>query len=216
MTEKIFRKGILYLSKVFGKNIDDDYYKILWDQLKKLSDEEFNKIVGDIASSFIPSNTVPFPLPAHFLKSRRVEGRLKLQAALTTVKKAITRLGNWKSVSFGDRALHAAIERFGGWVRICEWDEQQWSYNERRFIECYEAELAFGSNGPDRLIGVFEEHNSANYQKFNDIQKKHADKASKTAQISWPGYSDLRLENKTEEVKLLGDLSKIFNIGGSS
>lgn len=69
MTEKTFKVGIAFLTKLFGA-IDDDRYRIYWNLLKFYSDKDFDAVVKDLAMSFNPTSFIPFPTPSHFNKAR--------------------------------------------------------------------------------------------------------------------------------------------------
>ncbi|MGW8324139.1 MAG: DUF6475 domain-containing protein [Desulfobacterales bacterium] len=203
MKEESFKVKFAYLQKIYGKALDKDVYAMYWEQLKEYDEETFHVMVTNLVKTFIPTTQVPFPLLPHFLKACGDDIDNRSQNALTALKSTIKQIGNWKSVSFGDRALHATIERFGGWIKICEWSQDNWNYNEKRFIQCYEAECrSVFSTGPDRLIGVFESHNSENMHKFSDRQREIAEKQNETAQINWQGYKDLQLEAPEEKLQI--------------
>lgn len=208
MKEELFKKSMLYLQKLYG-NVSDDLYKILWNVLKGYQEENFSKMVENVVKTFVPSSQVPFPLPAHFIKSIGADPKYLSNIAVTAVRNAARNIGNWHSVSFGDNALHATIERFGGWIKLCEWSDQEWSYNETRFIKAYEAELMHGvENGPDKLIGVFESHNAEQYDSFSEEQKKFADNANAISEINWVGNK--LLISKYEHPELIENKQKHF------
>lgn len=189
MKENFYKTSIAYLSSIYGK-INDDLYKLIWDVLKDRSDDEFKQMVEGIITSFIPTSQVPFPLPPHFIKHIGADQDSKALQAVKIVKKAAGPIGPYKSVSFGDRALHETINHFGGWINVCQWHEKEWSFNERKFIEVYKSNTSF-NDGPTHLRGLSEE-------KFIDTEhlisedRKFAFKESITPiEIKWHGYTKM-------------------------
>lgn len=100
------------------------------------------------------------PTPAEL---RELAGEVSIDHRATLawdeVKKAIERHGGYRSVSFDDRTIHAAVNAIGGWQHVCEQsvvclDRDLWP----RFQRAYKAFAARGSissadTGP--LLGIF-------------------------------------------------------------
>ena len=104
-------------------------------------------------------------------------------------------------VDFGDGALHAVINDFGGWPEICTWGNlDEWKYKDRAFMEAYEAALACGNNeGP--VAGIFElESNKKDQSVWTPIQMALAAKSKTSLKINW--HHDLQVENKDKPHEL--------------
>jgi hypothetical protein len=100
------------------------------------------------------------PTPAEL---RELAGEVSIEHRATlawdAVKRAIERHSGYRSVSFDDRVIHAAINSIGGWQHMCEQsvivlDRDMWP----RFQRAYKAFAARGSissadAGP--LLGIF-------------------------------------------------------------
>lgn len=202
MTEESFKIQLAYLQKIYGA-IDDDVYRNYWEILKKYSDNEFSGMITNIIKTFVPTSSVKFPLIPHFLKAIGVDNETICQLAISTVKKSIRTVGNWRSVSFGDTALHETIERFGGWIKICDWGDKEWSINEGRFLKSYESErMSILESGPDHLKGICEIHNSENEHKFSEKQLEFAKKANDVILVQWAGFG------KNNQIKFNDDAIK--------
>ncbi len=198
MNEELFLINLAFLQKLYGK-IDKEIIPIYWNILKSKSDEEFKAMVENIAKTFIPTSQVPFPLPAHFLNATGLSGKNRSVLAVNAVKEAINKIGPYRSINFGDKALHETINRFGGWPEMCTWDLEKWEYNEKRFIACYEACLSDGT-GPEKLMGICEYENSDKMHLFTERQKEIALSSQKTVNLPWKGFQVLlqKNENKME------------------
>lgn len=55
------------------------------------------------------------------------------------VHEAMSRVGAYSDVDFGDSATHAAIQDMGGWPKVCRTNVDQLSYLQHRFCELYKA-----------------------------------------------------------------------------
>jgi hypothetical protein len=198
MNELTFKGSMAFLMKMFGAKIDDEVYAAYWNIFKTFSDEEFIAIQENLIKTFIPTAQVPFPLVIHFLQAAGKAGQNRSRLSVQAVIEAGYSIGSYRSVSFGDPALHQTIERFGGWPVIARWNNDDWKFNEKNFIACYEANLSFGG-GSDKCIGIYEQENALK----SLIEEKHikfAEEMAKTIFISWAGFEKQKsLENKSDK-----------------
>jgi hypothetical protein len=75
------------------------------------------------------------------------------------VHEAMSRVGAYTDVDFGDPATHAAIRDMGGWPKLCRTETDQLSYLQHRFCELYKAYdgreveqiLLAGDRSPDEM-----------------------------------------------------------------
>jgi hypothetical protein len=195
MNEKTFKAQIAFMSSIFGHQLTDENYKIYWELFKPYSDADFNQMCTNLLKSFSPTSQVPFPVPAHFLQSIAAAGRNRARMAVNAIINAAGRIGPYRSISFGDRALHATIYRFGGWAEMCNWSQDDWKFQERNFIESYEAQQSLNS-GPDHLPGICEYENDQ--KALSGRQLELANEAKRVAHCEWAGYTDLQIEHKDE------------------
>lgn len=203
MTEEKFLTGMAVLYTLYGKTLSDDALKLYRNILRKFSDEQFEKMLENITMSFKPTSQVPFPLPVHFTESIGLSSENRAQAAVTAVKNAAERWGAWSTVDFGDPALHAVINRFGGWPEVCSWGNAgQWKFTETKFMEAYEAAVVCGESASP-CAGNHELENlgkdTAGWTPFKiEINKKNIEPKS----IEWIGADfSHQIENKKQEPK---------------
>jgi hypothetical protein len=174
-----------------------------------MSEDEFRAAINKIMGTFFPTAQNPFPLIAHFRVAAGTDGETRITLAVMAVKEAAGSPGAYSSVDFGDRALHAVINSFGGWPHVASWSVDDWKYNEKNFTAAYRALM--GSNeGPDKLIGIFEGENSLKSTKgWTDAQIQYAERQKRPIKIGWSGYTETRrIENKNHPEKLIDDLTK--------
>lgn len=68
------------------------------------------------------------------------------------VHEAMSRVGAYQDVDFGDGATHAAIRDMGGWPKMCRTEADQLSYLQHRFCELYKIHDG-QSDGVPALMG---------------------------------------------------------------
>ena len=161
MDSKKFIEILAVLQKYYGRVLIPEMVKFYWEALKNLSDEDWASAAENIKTEWKPTAVTPFPLIVHFLEACNQSGKGRAEAVMQAINKAITRYGGYESVDFGDRALHATIDRFGGWAAICRWTQKEWDINEGRFREGYMYARNFKNSGPDYVMGMFDAQNSA-------------------------------------------------------
>jgi hypothetical protein len=209
MNENTFKSGMAMMSKLFGKSLEDEIIPAYWNILKKISDEEFLKIQGNLIQTFIPTSQCPFPLPAHFLNAGGLSGQNRTKSAVNAILNAANNPGPYKTVSFGDLALHAVIERFGGWPIVASWTLDDWQFKEKQFLSAYEAALSSGEQGPLKLMGHYEFENADKV--FDGKYLVFAEKMKQPLMIGWVGFDrkiGQLLEDKTKKDKLQIESSK--------
>jgi hypothetical protein len=69
------------------------------------------------------------------------------------VHDAMSQVGAYQDVDFGDNAIHAAIMDLGGWVKLCRTDLKDLGYAQHRFCETYRAYQTAGASEILALIG---------------------------------------------------------------
>jgi Domain of unknown function (DUF6475) len=68
------------------------------------------------------------------------------------VHEAMSRVGAYQDIDFGDGATHAAIRDMGGWPKMCRTEMDQLSYLQHRFCELYKVHDG-QSDGVPALMG---------------------------------------------------------------
>lgn len=199
MTEQTFKSCMTLLQGIYGI-IDKPVYLFYWNKFKSVDDKTFEAATNKIVDTFKPTSTEKFPVPARFIELTEPSEETRINLAIGAVRKAGSTQGPYKSVSFGDRALHAAIMRFGGWPAVSVWSDEDWKFREKSFIQTYRAEMTTLS-GPTHLMGLSEE-DFDNKQFDIPTEKLIAYQNSiKTHEIKWTGYK-LLLESKAEKEPL--------------
>lgn len=158
MTEDTWNTGILSLQAVYGK-LEVGQLKIYAQILKDIPDEIFKAGITRLIHEYQYDS---FPKPAVIIKYCGIDAKSKAINALRVLKEAIFKVGPYQSIDFDDSTLHAVIERFGGWVSVCQLSEDDWRYKEKMFLESYESMDVSGVKGRQYLMGIFEITNRKN------------------------------------------------------
>jgi hypothetical protein len=214
MNKNLFLEGMAFLQKLYGKKLEDEIINVYWNMFKNYSDEQFKTMQTNIVKSFVPTSQVPFPVPAQFLSAAGVSGGNRSRLAVQAVIDASNNPGPYRSVSFGDPALHETIVRFGGWPAVASWDSDKWQFVEKSFVATYEANLVF-NNGPSRLVGICEFENGKKSLSENHLAI--AEKQNEVRIVIWVGFDRNLAIDKGDTVKkeisdLTDMISKIGNI----
>jgi hypothetical protein len=158
MTKETYCENMGLLQTVFSA-ISEEKFKTYWFTLKDFEDGQMKTATERLVKTFRPTSTVPFPCPSDFIEAAGISAKTTAQEMMGLIQQAIYSVGSYRSVDFGSPAVHAAIERFGGWDKICNWNKNDWNINEGRFLKTLESAIEFNSNGPAYLKGTFEAHN---------------------------------------------------------
>jgi len=159
MTRELFASSMGFLQSIVGHTLTDGARGAYWTALKDMPDDTFKQAVSELVKGFVPTSQVPFPVPAHFLRSTGQDNESRVSRVMGILQQSTIRVGAYSSIDFKDKALHTTITRFGGWIAVCKWTEKDWQLNTRAFSDAYAAALRFGENGPKHLAGIYESQN---------------------------------------------------------
>lgn len=125
------------MGELYGKTISELLMDIYWQVLKRFE-------LPTVLQAFEfhinhPDKGQYFPRPSDIV--RFIEGSEEDRAlqAWTTVVKAITQVGVYRTVVFDDPLIHAVIEDMGGWVKLCEVRFDELSFRAQEFQKRYKA-----------------------------------------------------------------------------
>lgn len=157
-TQKVFAECLALLQGMFGAVAEAKMSSLAF-ALKDFDDEKMKIATSKLITSFRPTSTVPFPVPADFIEAAGVSAEQEAKELMGLIQEAVFSVGSYRSVDFGSPELHGVIQRFGGWPAICQWDKKDWSINEGRFLTCLEHAIDNCDRGPEYLRGIAEANN---------------------------------------------------------
>lgn len=102
--------------------------------LEPYGDEQIEAAIWKAASVF-----KFFPKPAELLELIEGSPNDKAWEAWETLLGAISRIGPWKSVRFKDGRIGRVVDVLGGWIKICEWTEDELKWRREEFMSAYKA-----------------------------------------------------------------------------
>jgi len=154
-----FTVSFAFLQEYFGRQVSDAVRDMYWQRLNQFHIDKFKHACSHIMDNFVPTAAAPFPLIKHFLETMGETADTKTEALIAQVKQAALKHGQYASVDFGNRALHAVIQRFGGWQAIVNWGQKDWDINGGRFKEALRTAITMKAEGPKHLPGIIEKEN---------------------------------------------------------
>lgn len=212
MDKEIFGSCIGILQQLFGELKNKEVLKIYWQQLNKYGNEKFKSATFRIMETFRPTSTEPFPAISRFVDA--IGGGIDNTAilAVSAVKEAASHIGPYRSISFGDRALHGVIEHFGGWVIVSNWHDEEWGFNERKFIDAYKSFKPL-NKGPDYLSGLSEDDYRLNSGNYLPSTQKNIAKQIKPAIFEWSGYKQIEYKkNDNNFFPIVNQIADCFSM----
>lgn len=190
MQNKDFKKFMALLALVADTysqpRLSEDAVKLYF---KVLSDYSLDEVSQAIMEHIKQSPYMPKPADVIRILDGTVEDRAI--EAWYHVLKAIQQYGYYESVQFDNPAIHYAIERMGGWQKLCQLTEEELPFRERDFIKHYVRgeRMATWDKVPLRFMGKHEQDNVFNgwddmipdtvFIKTNDNVKKMLDSSNK-------------------------------------
>jgi hypothetical protein len=211
-------KAMVSLQAYFGKTIEDSIIDLYFTNLEHYSDDVFSRALVNIFHNFHPSSTVPFPLISDFIEAIGDTTENRAQLAVTAVKRAAEEVGAYRTIDFGDPALHCTINRFGGWPEIARWGcTDRWNFQEKAFINAYISAFECGDNAP-AVAGLHQiENGMKDESKWSDTQKQKAIEYSVPFKFKWRGADfSHQIENKKEEQKMIPEVKNMIDKIGKS
>ena len=148
MTPSVFNEAMAYLSGFFGELTTEKYsgYKR---HLSDLTDDHLRTAVKKCVEDRVYST---FPSVADIRYYAGVDMESVAKMAIVKLKRAISKISEYKSISFSDKALNAVVNHYGKWTDIKTWTEEDWGYKEKAIRELY---ISFIRSrvGEDRIKG---------------------------------------------------------------
>jgi len=124
---------------------------VWWSACQAFSFEQVNKALTQHATD--PDKGQFAPKVADLV---RILAGTKTDRALLAwgrVFDAMSEVGAYRDVDFGDGAIHAAITDMGGWPKLCRTETAELGYLQHRFCESYRAYVNAGTIEQPALMG---------------------------------------------------------------
>jgi Domain of unknown function (DUF6475) len=163
MTEQKIRfaKALLALAEYYGRELSDGVIALYWQGLRQYSIADIEAAIGRHLQN--PDSGQWMPKIADIV--RMIDGTTQSAAAMAWAKimRAVGSVGQYQSLAFDDALIHLVIDDLGGWPGVCQIDEAEIPFLQKRFETSYRAYRMRGTDVPAHLpylVGVSEMQNA--------------------------------------------------------
>lgn len=167
MNRQEFAYGIAMLATTLGLDIDDkrdsDRLDLYFTLLKDIPAQDFQQgVVWLLNDRVYPT----LPTPAELRKAAQSGGNgVDVQTRAMRAWQAVCgafKLGSYRTITFSDPLVNAAVRAVGGWVELCECDSEECRIRENRFRQHYVALYHAGAHAEQcrPLQGIIGQQNS--------------------------------------------------------
>jgi hypothetical protein len=157
-----FAKALSALAEYYGKELSDGVIALYWQGLSQYGIADLEAAIGRHLQN--PDTGQWMPKIADIV--RMIDGTTQGAAAMAWAKtmRAVGSVGQYQSLAFDDALIHLVIDDLGGWPGICQVEEAELPFLQKRFETIYRAYKMRGSDVPPHrryLVGVSEIQNGA-------------------------------------------------------
>lgn len=152
---------IQVVAEQYGKRLSDGVIALYWQGLKDFDLIEVRDALGRHLRN---TDTGQFmPKIADIIRMLQGSSQDAAFSAWTKVNTAVRRIGPYDTVVFDDPIIHRVLHDMGGWIGLCDKDDEAWPHVAREFETRYRGFKARNEKveHPGKLIGIFEAHNSS-------------------------------------------------------
>lgn len=142
----------------YGKDISPVSLELWWEALRSFALDDIRRALNTHVTN--PDAGQFPPKPADII--RYLQGSTGTQGlqAWSKVEKAIRHVGPYQTVVFDDPSIHAVINDMGGWIKVCEGNDDELPFKAREFERRYQGyALNPPREYPKALIGMAEAEN---------------------------------------------------------
>ena len=162
MTKNEFAEAMAVITITLDKPMPRERMAAYFQLLQDIPAEDFRQGVQRLLNERVYSNV---PSPAE-LRQAAQGGRRNIDAQARGLRawQAVTeafRFGSYRTVTFTDPLVNAAVRAVGGWVELCECDNREIAFRERRFLQHYSSLMATGTHAEQcrPLQGIIAQQN---------------------------------------------------------
>jgi len=150
------------LSEAYGQETNPFKEKIYAKALDDIPIEQIEAAAWEIIRTRTLSSFPKASEIREYLGGGKAEDKAIL--ALDTLEKAMSSVGQYRSVVFSDPVIMAAVYSMGGWVKLCSMEAEEWKWARKDFEKIYRAFISQDKAKlqiPEHLAGFAEATNSA-------------------------------------------------------
>ena len=197
------------VSEQYGKNPSEGLISLYWQGLKNY---DFQAVQDAIGRHLGNTDTGQFmPKIADIIRMMQGSSQDAAFAAWSKVDKAVRSVGPYDTVVFDDPLIHKVLHDMGGWMGLCDKDDEAWPFVAKEFETRYRG---FKSRNekveyPAKLIGIFEAHNAKEGHKvaapmlIGDASKAQEVLRLGTTGSKLLGMTRMNVEEPTSNLRLI-------------
>jgi len=155
-----FNQVISAVGELYGKPVGEFAISLWWNALSGYD----LKAVQEALSRHVrnPDNGQFMPKPADVVRMMQGSTQDSALSAWAKVDRAVRAIGPYESVAFDDPLIHCVLNEMGGWIQLCQKDNEEWPFVAKEFENRYRGYKARNVTPeyPPKLIGMYEAHNA--------------------------------------------------------
>tara|TARA_R110000851_G_C12993596_1_gene557609 strand:- start:54 stop:671 length:618 start_codon:yes stop_codon:yes gene_type:complete len=160
MNKEDFMVEFTKLCEICNRPLTKMLTSIYYDTLSDISTVDFKYAIKMILRERVYTN---LPMPAEFIAMLGDNINDKAILALNDVEKSLSRVGAYSSVCFKDKAIMSTISAMGGWGKLCNTTEYEWTFISKEFVTLYKVYAKKDNiNSPQYFKGIADHSNIAN------------------------------------------------------
>lgn len=150
------------VAEQYGKRLSESVLALYWVSLKEYDLAAVRDALGRHLRN---TDTGQFmPKVADIIRMMQGSSADAAFSAWSKVDNAVRRVGPYESIVFDDPIIHKVLHDMGGWILLCEKDDEAWPFIKNEFVTRFRG---FKSRNerveyPAKLIGIAEAHNGQN------------------------------------------------------
>lgn len=163
MTKAEFAEAMAVLTITLDREMPNERKAAYYQLLQDIPAEDFSRGVRKLLNERVYSN---IPSPAELrTASQGAGGSVDVQTRALRAWQAVCgafKLGSYRTITFSDPLVNAAVRAVGGWVELCECDSEECRIRENRFRQHYVALYHAGAHAEQcrPLQGIIGQQNS--------------------------------------------------------
>lgn len=155
---KAFQSLLTGALAFFKQDTTDFTLSVWWEACQPFSLEQVRKAFT--AHAMHPERGAFAPRPADFVRELAGTHTDRALMAWGRVTRAMSEVGAYASVDFGDAAIHATVRELGGWAAVCRAPNDEQPFLQKRFCDFYRTYTTRGA--PDAPLQLQGEHDTTN------------------------------------------------------
>lgn len=157
---KAFQSLLTGALAFFKQDTTDFTLSVWWEACQPFSLEQVRKAFT--AHAMHPERGAFAPRPADFVRELAGTHTDRALMAWGRVSRAMSEVGAYATVDFGDPVIHAVVRELGGWALICRAPNDEQQFLQKRFCDFFRTYTTRGaSEAPLALQGEHDTTNAA-------------------------------------------------------